>query len=1672
MRPRESASRPVRPSRTSARRCRLDCQRGRGALANGRADPAPARRRVRGGRAVTNNGALIREIREANLNVYRASPARLREDVGSEAEIAHDYQGRLIFELLQNADDAMGGSHAGTEDRIRFVLTDDELLVMNSGRPLTEADVRGLTSTGASSKTGVAEGGQRASIGHKGMGFKSILEITDRPEVYSTTYKFVLDAEQARPAVTAVLADLGQPEPDRVPIMRFPWQATETPRQWTAANGEGFNVLFRFPFKPGLGRDKVPGLAEALLTLPATTILFLKNLEVVEIDVRTAGRAETIRWSVRRERDVDGSWVPTDGLSESGVYQVWIESDGADDIWCFLLGHEADVVIGDHRGGLNAYAWEGVDLTEVTVAALLTGGESDELPTSWRRFHVFLPTAEASPYPLLVNGAFATDLSRQEVRVVQEAEDYNQHLTRAAAKVLCDVLLPAVIREGGDVESALRLLARSDPAADARPDAPGHHLHLAVVDHLATSPLVPTESNDLAPVAEVAVPATFDHDTIAAELRALLAPTAASGGRALPVGRLCAEPFAGILIDLGARSLTPTETVELLADGPPELAPLHDHSSGKLRVDPVLHILQTMWENADKLARDELEHAVRSVPLFPVALTDDGSVERIAVGDTETFFPPRALHGTIPLKGLRFMLQDLCWGSLSPRERTEVLRSQMPAWIALFQIREFKFPDVMRVSVLPALALDADPAMRTELEDWSTMTAVCQLSGPTPSPDTPLPYGRLGSQRALFNLCRMPVPCTVDGEEQWVPAYRAYFGTDWIGEGSVEPLLRVIDDLDADVDLPVPLLMAPDLFVSRLEQMRGLREAENPVSPYDEEDDADNEVGVDEDDEQAAELDAKERWLAFLTWLGVNHVLRPVHFHDAGDRAKGWISTKGLARPSGWAFRSLETIWDAYVDDLRSRLDPGAEDEHDLYFYRLHDIELLGQLTDLAAEDASCAVADALFAHLAHNWARLERFTEVELAILASGTQPARRVDPPKADAKELQRRGADLWLFRLRRAAFCPTGHGPRQPALTWWRSSEVERRFDRRGSTADMFLAVLSEAASAPPHEARRFSQAIGIRSELTPAVFTLQDAHALARRIEHLYAEQVDDLAADTLRNQINPAYQHLFELLSGRATGKAPSADEAEVLRRSRLLVHDGRGHFRFDEAHEVLYAPRGGLREIHGIDGELWTFVLEGRPAVSAPLQRLFGARNIDDVLRWEPQPDDSPLDEEQISQFRDGLWSVAPYLLARLRAERAEEERASRDAARLRTFIERVEPVRALSASCSLEGSDLLSSGERQAFVDHRSGDLVAFVRWGDNPWPPDPSEAEALATAITEVLDVGYFEPLLALLTAEPEGRGRLLHLAGASGNLDAARDALQQSDATHADPDGPGPDDPAVPARTKGDATDGGDAPTPPQGAGPRAVTRTRLIDPELLGFDGDPITERGTGRPTGKAERRGRRTPAVPGERGPRRSGAYGGGTDLDELDGIGMRIALAFEVRRLAREGVRATIFDPQEPLPTDGVFDVSTPGAIARATDGSTRFKVAIEALRQEGVAVDVPGFDILTLDEHASDGIGRMIELKSSGVNARTQAMTWNEWKTAKTASLRSRFYLYLVGNLRADIDAAPYLRAIRDPFEELRSTEQEDRSVRRKVQLDVHGFLQAEYQVLTVRRDEAGEST
>ena len=214
------------------------------------------------------------DLRAAVLDIWRRSPARFREDANAEESLALvGYAGRVLVELIANAADAAVA--AGEPSRIRITSTDTELRVANTGAPLTAAGVASLASLRASAKS------DDAGVGHFGVGFTSVLAVSDRPSVVSTTGAVRFDGG----ATAAAIAALGDPElgaavADRdghVPVLRLPWPCTGRPPA-------GYATEVRLPLRPGVAPAAV--LAEIgdhlLLALPA--------IEWLEVDGRRLSR--------------------------------------------------------------------------------------------------------------------------------------------------------------------------------------------------------------------------------------------------------------------------------------------------------------------------------------------------------------------------------------------------------------------------------------------------------------------------------------------------------------------------------------------------------------------------------------------------------------------------------------------------------------------------------------------------------------------------------------------------------------------------------------------------------------------------------------------------------------------------------------------------------------------------------------------------------------------------------------------------------------------------------------------------------------------------------------------------------------------------------------------------------------------------------------------------------------------------------------------------------------------------------------------------------------------------------------------------------------------------------------------------------------------------------------
>ncbi len=133
-----------------------------------------------------------RNVNKQALNVVRSylgereleqsSTKELKEII--ENVLATDYDGRTLLELLQNAHDAHPKEHR--DGRIHVLLDPEEgdfgaLYVSNGGRPFRDENFKSICQIAMSSKP-PSEG-----IGNKGIGFKSALQLSLEPEIYSTS---------------------------------------------------------------------------------------------------------------------------------------------------------------------------------------------------------------------------------------------------------------------------------------------------------------------------------------------------------------------------------------------------------------------------------------------------------------------------------------------------------------------------------------------------------------------------------------------------------------------------------------------------------------------------------------------------------------------------------------------------------------------------------------------------------------------------------------------------------------------------------------------------------------------------------------------------------------------------------------------------------------------------------------------------------------------------------------------------------------------------------------------------------------------------------------------------------------------------------------------------------------------------------------------------------------------------------------------------------------------------------------------------------------------------------------------------------------------------------------------------------------------------------------------
>ncbi|MBE4775552.1 DEAD/DEAH box helicase [Streptomyces caniscabiei] len=162
------------------------------------------------------DGGLVREVDELferAISAYRANSNLITEHANQEESIrVGGYSNRTLLELVQNAADAMSGAaeHEEGAGRVEIVLDLDRqtLYCANAGRPFSRSGLTTLAHAHLSGKRG-------DEIGRFGLGFKSVLAVTETPQVFSRSVAFEFNSAKAKAAIATIA-----PAPKKLPVLR------------------------------------------------------------------------------------------------------------------------------------------------------------------------------------------------------------------------------------------------------------------------------------------------------------------------------------------------------------------------------------------------------------------------------------------------------------------------------------------------------------------------------------------------------------------------------------------------------------------------------------------------------------------------------------------------------------------------------------------------------------------------------------------------------------------------------------------------------------------------------------------------------------------------------------------------------------------------------------------------------------------------------------------------------------------------------------------------------------------------------------------------------------------------------------------------------------------------------------------------------------------------------------------------------------------------------------------------------------------------------------------------------------------------------------------------------------------------------------------------------------
>ena len=419
----------------------------------------------------TQDPILVREVNEQfsrAIASYQANPNLIGEHANHEESIrVGGYSNRTLLELVQNAADAMAGAADGdTPDigRVEIVLdlSSRTLYCANSGRPFSRNGLIAITHAHLSGKRG-------DEIGRFGLGFKSVLAVTESPQVISRSVSFEFNSSEANQAIHAV-----ESAARRLPVLRT---ATLLDSERTLA-------------ADSIARE-LADWATTIVRLPD-----ISNMEKLRVEMENfssefllfVGAVREVRLRVVGEHGLNTSHVSRD--LGNGKYKIE-RPDGSGDEW--LVGQRMHAPSPDARREVG----EAVSRNEIKVSVAIPSRYSQQ---RIGRFWSYFPLHDETS----ATGLFNAPWSVNDDRTTLLRNDYNREILATLADIFVE-LLPRVSTQA-DPAALLDYL----PARGREATYFGDEVLCALVPRLAVdTALIPNGDGGLRTAAEMR-PLDFD----------------------------------------------------------------------------------------------------------------------------------------------------------------------------------------------------------------------------------------------------------------------------------------------------------------------------------------------------------------------------------------------------------------------------------------------------------------------------------------------------------------------------------------------------------------------------------------------------------------------------------------------------------------------------------------------------------------------------------------------------------------------------------------------------------------------------------------------------------------------------------------------------------------------------------------------------------------------------------------------------------------------------------------------------------------------------------------------------------------------------------------------------------------------------------------------------------